>query len=282
MLDSVRADLHIHTIASDGTWTPQQLVEQVVATGIGLFSVTDHDTVRSVPAAAALATQKGVRFLSGVEVSAKLDGRLMHVLAYGLDPADRCLVPFLAENETRLREYDDVTVQMLLDAGYRIDLDAYRQYTWDRTRGGWKALNFFIDQGFCRDVASFFGELFAGPLTLSFPAFPPVEEVICAIQGAGAVPVWAHPGESLRDQSASQANEALARMVRAGLQGIECYSCHHGHVWTRRCLAWAQSCDLLVTGGSDSHGSFAGRQLGHPSIVLSDLRLGPLADLISS
>jgi len=269
--------LHIHSTASDGCWSPEQLVEQVQRAGIGCFAVTDHDTVAGVAQAEALARQRGLAFVRGVEVSSKLDGRLIHILGYGFDLTNEPFRLFLQTNETALHGYDDSSIQMLIDAGYSIDYAEYERYTWDRSRGGWKALNFLIDIGLCRDVHSFFGELFTGDLQLTFPDFPPPADVIQHICQAGGISVWAHPGGSSLSKGPRESSEkVLAQMLEAGIQGIECYACHHDAEWTRRCLEWAERYDLLITGGSDSHGGFVGRRLGRPEVHLNDLRLGPL------
>jgi predicted metal-dependent phosphoesterase TrpH len=278
-----RVDLHIHTTASDGRWTPPSLIEALQETGISLFAVTDHDSVGSVAVAEALAREAGLAFLRGVEISTKVDGRLMHVLAYGYDPDHAPLIDFIQQNEARLQAYDDELLQRLVDAGYDLDLAHYQAYTWDRRRGGWKSLNYLIDQGLCRDVHSFFNELFVGELEADFPDFPTPEEAIPLIREGGGVPVWAHPATSLsrdRRYRPEEDETVVARMVGWGIEGLECYTCHHDDAWTGRLVAWARQYDLLVTGGSDSHGGFAGRHLGRPDIALQQLRLGPLMERI--
>ncbi len=278
-----RADLHTHTVASDGRWSAEQLVEQVAAAGIDLFAVTDHDSLGSVARAAELAQARGLAFLPGVEISTKLNGRLVHLLAYGFDPLDAPFCDFVRSNEALLHAYDDELVGQLAGANYRVDLDEYASYTWDRHRGGWKSLNYLIDCDLCRDVHSFFNELFVGELTVTFPAFPHPADVIPLVLAAGGVPVWAHPAVSLSKRTGRPEEDegVVAQLVAAGVQGLECYTCHHDPDWTARCLAWAERYGLLVTGGSDSHGGFAGRQLGQPPVHLRDLRLGPLADRIA-
>jgi predicted metal-dependent phosphoesterase TrpH len=279
----VRVDLHIHTTASDGCWSPEQLVEQVERVGIGCFAVADHDTIGSVERAHVLARARGLEFVRGVEISSKLDGRLMHVLAYGYDPACEVFGRFLQENARRLSDYNDELVWMLIDAGYALDYAEYLEYRWDRHRGGWKSLNFLIDKGLCRDVHSFFNELFVEELAVHFPEFPPPAEVVGLILEADGIPVWAHPANSLSKNGQNPPaddEEIVARMVDAGVQGLECFTCHHDDEWTRRCLEWAARYDLLVTGGSDSHGGFVGRQLGRPVVHLDDLRLGGIAERI--
>jgi 3',5'-nucleoside bisphosphate phosphatase len=278
-----RVDLHIHTVASDGRWTVPSLIEALEQEGITLFAVTDHDSVGSVAAAETLARESDLAFLRGVEISTKMDGRLMHVLAYGFDLDHRPFVDLIEQNEARLQAYDDELVERLVKAGYQLDLDAYRTYTWDRRRGGWKSLNYLIDQGLCRDVHGFFDELFVGDLQVDFPDFPSPEEVIPLIRAAGGRPVWAHPANSLslNPRYHPQDDEGvLARMVDCGIEGLECYTCYHDGPWTARLLAWADRYGLLVTGGSDSHGGFVGRHLGRPEISFEQLCLGPLVERI--
>ena len=283
LLNNFRVDFHIHSTASDGRWTPEQLVQQVRQSGIGLFAVTDHDTIGSVAQAEALACDGGLAFLRGVEISSKVDGRLMHILAYGFDLTNESLRQFLVANKARLENYDDALLQILIDAGYEIDLAEYDAYSWERRRGGWKSLNFLIDKGFCGDVHGFFDKLFSGDLRVTFPNFPSPAEVVQVIQQAGGIPVWAHPANSLskNGEHAPEDDEAVvAMMVAAGIEGLECYTCHHDPEWTGRCLAWAARYRLLVTGGSDSHGGFAGRRLGRPEVYWDDLLLGPIAERV--
>lgn len=277
-MSNPRVDLHLHTTASDGCWSPGQLVEQVLQAGVGCFAVADHDSVGSVPQAAALARERGLAFLPAVEVSSKLNGRLVHILAYGIDLSIQAFHRFLNSNEAILQGYDDSSIRMLIDAGYPIDYADYEGYSWNQGRGGWKALNYLIDKGFCGDVRSFFGELFADDLQLSFPEFPPPDQVVRLIQQADGVAVWAHPGQSLRSGAGQESEQVMAEMVEAGIEGLECFSQYHDTAWTRRCLQWAHHYDLLVTGGSDCHGGFVGRQVGHPEVYLDDLRLGTLRE----
>ena len=81
----MRTDLHIHTLATDGRWTPERVIVEIQAREIGLFAVTDHDSVDSVRQAEALAREVGLAFLRGVEVSTRMNGHVFHILAYGVD-----------------------------------------------------------------------------------------------------------------------------------------------------------------------------------------------------
>jgi predicted metal-dependent phosphoesterase TrpH len=272
----MRADLHIHTIASDGCWTPTEVVTRVRAAGIGLFAVSDHDALVSVGPTARLARQAGLAFLPAVEASALVDGTGVHVLAYGIDPADPALTELMEANTARLKWLNEETLRRLAGAGYPVDLEAYSDYRCSPTRGGWKALNFLIDGGLCRDVHDFFDRLFVDPVRPPQPDFPHPAEAAAVIRAAGGLPVLAHPGASLRGRDVDE--RTLAPFLEFGIAGLECYSSYHDAATTEACLAFCARHDLLVTGGSDSHGGFAGRRLGDPPIDTTDLRLGPLAE----
>jgi len=274
-LMDLRADLHLHTTASDGRWPPEHLIAELQQAGIGLFAVTDHDSLGSLGRAAELARDVGLRFLPGVEISSRLNGQVYHLLAYGIDPEDPQLKAFVQANEARLIGASDEALRLLASAGQPITLEEYASYTWDRRRGGWKALNYLIDRGLCRDVHSYFNELFVGDLAHPQADFPPPEEVISVARAAGGTVILAHPGAGLYNGL----DEArLDELVDMGLQGLECFATYHDQATTHHFLAYCHSRDLLITGGSDSHGGFAGRTLGVPPVHASDLRLGVLED----
>jgi predicted metal-dependent phosphoesterase TrpH len=275
----LRADLHLHTTASDGRWTPEELVAQMRRAGIGLFAVTDHDSLDSLVEVAELVQGSGLRYLPGVELSARLNGQLYHLTAYGFDLTDQTFETFVKANNDRLIAGSDEAIRMLVESGYPISLDEYATYDWDRRRGGWKALNFLIDHGICRDVHSYFGEVFVGNLAHPEPAYPSPAEIMAAVKQAGGVSVLAHPGVGFYNGLDDQ---RLDELVDMGLAGVECYAFHHNGPTTRRFLDYCHSRDLLITGGSDCHGGFAGRSLGVPLVHASDLRLGKLEEKIIS
>jgi predicted metal-dependent phosphoesterase TrpH len=272
-----RADLHLHTTASDGRWTPQDLVAQVQGAGIGLFAVTDHESLGSLAEVTDLVRGNGLRFLPGVELSARIDEQVYHLLAYGFDVKDADLVHLVEDNNTRLLDSSDEAIRLLGRAGYPVSLDDYAAYTWDRRRGGWKGLNYLIDQGICRDVRGYFGELFGGDLALPQADFPSPERVISVARKAGGVVILAHPGASYYN---GIGRDRLDELVDMGLQGLECYSFHHDPASTQDYLDYCRSRNLLITGGSDCHGGFAGRALGVPPVHTGDLRLGELEEKI--
>jgi len=271
----LRADLHLHTTASDGRWPPDELIDQVRKAGIGVFAVTDHDSLGSLAETARLIRGSGLRFLPGVELSSRLNGQTYHLLAYGCDLENEALTELVAANNALLAGSSDEAIHLLAGTGQPVSLDAYARYAWDRRRGGWKGLNYLIDQGICSDVHAYF-RLFdeTGHPQAEFPS---VEEVVNCVHQASGVVVLAHPGASFYN-GADQ--ERLDLLVEMGIGGLECFSFHHDEGATRGYLQYCRSRKLLVTGGSDCHGGFAGRSIGVPPVFAEDLRLGRLEDSV--
>ena len=278
----VRVDLHIHPTASDGRWTPEQVVAGCRAEGIGLLAVADHDTVANVLRTGALAIEAGIAFLRGVEIGAVSGGRLLHILGYGIDPTDPLLLGLLHDNTAKFEDADDAVIRGLIELGYDLDYETYLAYSYDRTRGGFKILNFCLDQGISADANDYVRNT-RSQLNLGWPPLRPPRDVIDTIHGAGGDAVLAHPGVSLpiEIEHLDAAAQALTALVDDGLDGIECYSQYHDIATTAFCVDWCEARDLIITGGSDYHGGFVGRQLGVPVVDTGQLRLGPLERRLS-
>lgn len=279
----MRTDLHIHTTASDSCWTPERVVEGIQAMGIGLFAITDHDTTANVYATETLARAAGLAFLRGVEVSTMIrerdaNGLTLHILGYGIDPENKVLQSVIWRNNKLLKEGDDTQIQDLIALGYAINLNDYANYENDRTRGGWRALNFLIDQGICANAREFFRVLWP-KMPHRWPDFAHPTEAIAAIRAAGGVPILAHPGASFRRNE--NTGENLNAVLDYGIAGVECYSYAHDDALTALCIEWCQRHNLLITGGSDYHGGFAGRALGVPVVDSEHLHLGELENMIT-
>jgi predicted metal-dependent phosphoesterase TrpH len=273
----MRADLHIHSTASDGRWPPEQLVDEIKAHAIDLFSVTDHDTIDSVEPVETLVRGTGLLFLRGVEVSTWLDEHYVHILAYGFEAANPALVSLLHENRRKIMQRNYDVIHALIEAGYPINLNDFEAYEYDRTRGGWKALNFLIDGGFCTGVSDYW-ELETGPPSV-YRTFPHPTEAVAAIREAGGVPILAHPGATWTGNGG--VNEAaLSPLLGAGIAGVECYHRHNDLATTQFCRDWCARHDLITTVGSDCHGGLVDRELGFPPVDTAQLHLGELENKI--
>ena len=273
----MRVDLHIHTTASDGCWSPERVVAEVKARSIGLFAIADHDTIASVRPAEAVAREMGLAFLRGVEVSAWLDDQYFHILAYGFDLDNPALTELLHENRAKLDRISDDVIRQVVAAGHPIDLNDYAAYEYDRTRGAWKSYNYLLDRGLCTDLDDYFGKL-RTEIPDTTRTLPHPAQVISTIREANGAPILAHPGVNIRDGAIAE--EVLFPFLEFGIAGLECFHIHNGDGTTRFCLDWCARHNLIVTGGSDCHGEFAGRELGIPIVDTADLRLGELEQKI--
>lgn len=270
-IDNIKVDLHVHTTASDGTWPPEKLVENMLGAGIEIFAVTDHDTTENLAQAAAAARERGLKFIAGVEINATCSGRNYHILGLGIDPGNKELQMLLKKNRELTEAKDDESIKFLEGKFPQVSFDEYKEYVNNPARGGWKALNYLIDKKLCTSYKDFFS-LFEGwgnPFEKLIFASP--DEVIKTIHMAGGVSILAHPGAGFYN---GDYKDLIAFMIGEGIRGIECYHPENSPEITRYCLEICQSKNLLVTGGSDCHGEFvAGRYLGHPDVRLSQLKL---------
>ena len=241
-------DLHLHTRASDGALEPAELVGRLWRAGIRTFSVTDHDTVAGLAAAAAAAAQYGMDCVPGIEITAIDDGRDVHVLGYFIDPGSPALADFLAsgraERVSRAREL----AARLEALGMPIDVDRIISDTPEgRAVGRPLVAQALVRAGFVQSIA----EAFDRWIGEGRPAFvartgPAPERVIERIHEAGGLASVAHPGTLRRD-------DLVERLAPRGLDALEVYHSDHDEPSTARYRELASRLGLLVTGGSDYH-----------------------------
>lgn len=273
----MRVDLHMHTTASDGNYTPETLTRLVKEAGVDLFAISDHDCVDNIVETENLARSLGLGFVRATEISSNTGPIVGHVLAYRVDIHHAGLRRHIDTNRQLFADSQIESLRVVRSLGASFDLDAFEGYTYEPTRGGWKALNFLVDQGVVADADEFFRRFVRGATFKFFPTCPPTIDAIRVAREAGGVAVLAHPGESLKRLSADEREDLIRRWKDAGLQGLECYSPYH----TAEDILWwkalANRLGMLVTAGSDNHGPFTPkRAFGQPRAMLDDLNLGPI------
>lgn len=246
----LRADLHLHTRASDGELTPVDLVRAALAGGLDVIAVTDHDTVAGVPDALAAARGTPLRVVTGVEMSTLYEGREVHVLGYGVDPSAAPMLAHQTAAVHRREERAREMVRRLQALGLRIEFEDVLRAAGAEARsiGRPHLARALVANGQVRSV----GEAFDRWLGDSGPAFvrsdlPPVRAAVDAIRASGGVASWAHPDRDVL--------EPFAPVFAAwGLGAIECYRPTTSPEDGRRLLATARRLGLMPTGGSDWHG----------------------------
>lgn len=254
----MKFDLHLHTTASDGTDTPEEVVLLAAQEGFGVIAVTDHDTMRGVPEAIAAGKRLGVRVIPGVEISAG-GSTEVHVLGYAVrDPEklEKTLFEMRQQRDERMRKM----VLRLNELGVPVQL---KQVT-DRAQGSVGRSHLaqeLVEHGVVRDIR----EAFNRYLAPGRPAYVEreklsVSQAVGLIEGCGGIPVIAHPGQNHGDSF--WLKERFIELKNAGLMGIEVYHMAHSQQQTITFEHMARELGLLITGGSDYHGAIKNVSMG--------------------
>lgn len=246
-------DLHLHTLASDGFWTPDALIEHLATAGFRVAAVCDHDTQRSVLEATRLGAERGVRIVPGVEVTTRWADRQWHLLVYGIRPdrSDPAAAPFLAvvaEQEATLSGLAEDARQRLEASGRA--LPSLPEIVGDRPMLPFHVLSAAIKDGHnkgLKDAAELVVELGG-----NFTADVPLERVVAAAHEAGGICVVAHPGRS--DSVGVMTADDLDRMLaEIPIDGLEAHYRSYTDEQTALYRDLANRHGLLASCGSDSH-----------------------------
>lgn len=242
-------DLHVHTTASDGNLTAQEVVALALGAGLDAIAITDHDSVDSVAPALAAARGTSLRVVPGVELSSSA-GRLdAHVLGYFIDHTDAGLLEMLAGLRAARLVRARAMVEALRAAGYDITIEqVVALVDHDGAVGRSHVARALVDSGQVDSVGAAFRDLIGrqGPFYVSKPLATPLQAVE-TIVAAGGVAVLAHPG-------ISGTESLLDELVAGGLAGLEVYHAEHTPEQRAHFERVAARLGLVATGGSDFHG----------------------------
>ncbi|RKZ28375.1 phosphatase [bacterium] len=249
-------DLHIHSSASDGTFTPEQIVERAYNYRLSGIAITDHDSVAAVPSGIRAAEKFGIEYVPAIEISTSdLEGR-MHILGYYIDIGysglTRLLKKLVESRKTRVQEI----CNKIESLGYPCAIEDIENIADGASIGRPHVAEYLIDIGAVRDIH----EAFDRYLSVGKPAYvrkwaPSPKEAIGVIHDAGGLAVAAHPGitEGMMDK--------LPYLYRLGIDGLEGYYPRYPQNKQRRIIEFAREHNLVITGGSDCHGFRRGKPL---------------------
>ncbi len=240
-------DLHCHSTCSDGSQSPDALVSLARRAGLHALALTDHDTTAGIAAARAAAGDNGLLIIAGCELTCLLDGRDMHLLAYGLDPDDAGLAAITARMTGLRRERVAEIVERLQHLGVAIAPDDVVLPAGNVAVGRPHVAEALRRLGVVRSVQEAFNRYIAdgGPAWVPSRG-PDVAEAIAAVRAAGGCAVWAHP--SLEDA------RRFPRLAAIGLEGVEALRPSLPPMESAALEHAARDTGLFVTGGSDWHG----------------------------
>ena len=242
-------DLHSHTTASDGQHSPTELVGLAADAGVTVLAVTDHDTVAGLGEAREAARARGVELVAGIELSAFVHQREVHILGHFVDPD----FPELARYEERLRGERESRmarmVERLQGMGFPVSMEQVRALAGGAQLGRPHLARLLVERGWCVDVKSAF-DRFLGAGRAAWVERFKMEgaDAIRLIHRAGGTATLAHPGSSKVERY------DLLQLAKAGLDGLESLHADHNPSVRERYLKFAREFELVPTGGSDFHG----------------------------
>jgi len=256
----VSIDLHIHTTASDGTFTPEQVISHAHQLKLKAIAITDHDTVAGSKDALRSGVPPSLGFLTGVEISSTPPpfypgSGSFHLLGYSIRLDDPKLNRTLEKLQHARKNRNPAIINRLNELGISITLDEVRKEAGEGQLGRPHIAQLMVKKG----VVASIDEAFDQFLGTGKPAYVDKQRVECfkaikIILNAGGVPVLAHPG-LLDYKTENQLDELIGKLKKAGIQGVEVYYSGHTPDQTRLYTELAQRHDLLMTGGSDFHGA---------------------------
>lgn len=262
-LPGLGVDFHMHTIASDGAWTPEKLVETAANQGIRIMTVSDHDTIKSVRPVAELAKARGIQFVPGVEITITWKEAMYHLLLFNFDPNNAELKALLDDTQRQMLSKKEFIIDELRKIGYKLHrLDEFKRPDGDFLaidiaralhRGGEvrtfdQALNLCMQYGMKERICS-----------------QPADKALQIGVAAGGIPVLAHPNRYEKGFTVPT-DQTLHEFKEAGLGGVEAYHPSHKPEDVTRLLNFAHKNDLVVSCGSDSHNEARRPQPWNPEL----------------
>lgn len=269
------ADLHVHSVYSDGLYSPDEICRKAAARGISLLSITDHDTLAGLEVKRQAALRHGIQYLSGWEVSAYAGEQKIHVLGYGCEDGS-AYARFTEVRKAAAFERAKDSVEKFRAMGIPV---CYQEVLDRRSDPDLPVHTMHIARAVAPYLGITDGEVYREYLAIGKPANsnigrPTPEQAIDCIHEAGGIAVIAHPGRLEMVQE--ERENALRKLVAYGADGIECFYTTHTEKDTEYFLALARELGVLVTGGSDTHYEEETHRIGLPRFEPSQALLDAL------
>ena len=253
-------DLHIHSTASDGSLSPAEIIDNAQRLNLAAIAITDHDSIYGSKEALRAGIPPSLKFLTGVEISAAHPAFFpgsgsFHILGYGIRLDNHALNHALNRLREARKNRNPKIIKRLNELGIKISLEDVNHTVAQGQLGRPHIAHTMVKKGFVESM----DEAFDKYLGAGKPAYVDkdrigCEEAIKLILEAGGVPVLAHPALLSMDDDC-QLEELIENLIKIGMRGIEVYYPEHSPEQTQRYMELADKYDLLMTGGTDFHGS---------------------------
>lgn len=251
-----KIDLHMHTVISDGTDTPEELIKAVKATGLSIFAVTDHDAIRAAEIVPPLLAGQDLRFLPGVEFSCKDEEGKYHILGYGYDPESRAIRAVVDHGHALRMKKVVARLEFLKTTfGFSFPPEEIDRLLSQNNPGKPHIGNLMVRYGYAKTKEEAI-ERYINQVHFKSEYVRP-EEAIEGILSGGGIPVLAHPfyGSGSELILGEEMENRLLKLMGYGLQGIEAFYSGFTEKLRNAALSLAQKHRLYVTAGSDYHGT---------------------------
>lgn len=258
-------DLHVHTNASDGSFDPEEVVRLAAEAGLQAIAITDHDNTNALARSMEAGKQYGVEVIPGIELSADYKGIEVHILGYFINPDGESLQDLLEIALTNRERRNCEICRRLRDEGIDVSMQELRQRHPGTVLGRPHIGLLMIEKGYVESVKESF-RLYMGKGAKCFvPKLNmPLKNAIGRILDAGGVPVLAHPFQY--ELPEPQLRELITLVKGMGCVGMECVYARYDEAKREYLTRLAAEYDLIVTAGSDYHGT------PKPDILLGDIR----------
>jgi len=271
----VLVDLHSHTTVSDGSFTPQEILELAASKRISYFSITDHDSIDAIDQIAKI--PKSVKFVTGVEISAEFP-KTLHILGYNFDASNHELRTTLTELQNFRAARNKQMIDKMREIGINISLAELKEEAKGEIVGRPHFANLMLKKGYVSFYQEAFDKYLAkGKLLYLDKKRLAPQHAIELIINAGGIPVIAHPYQT--QLSEQELEDLIKQLKEFGLQGIEAYYSMHSKEQVEQYLKYAEKYDLLITAGSDFHG--INKQHIELGIIVPDKIIQPFLDRIN-
>jgi hypothetical protein len=242
------ADLHLHTIFSDGAYSPQDLIRESSRCALSAISVVDHDTVEGIVPVKEKALAENIEVLAGIELTAEFQGLEIHILGYLIDYNNKEFIEKLKTLKQNRIERIYKIAQKLKNIGIDLNPQTVFEISKHGTVGRLHVARVMLKEGKVASISEAFQKFIGDkcPAYVLGFRFSPLE-AIRLIKDVGGIPVLAHPYSMHND-------DLIIKFIDYGLMGLEVYYPEHSQSMMNFYLNLAKKHSLLVTGGSDCHG----------------------------
>ena len=248
-------DLHMHSYYSDGTMSPREIVEDAKKRNVQLIAITDHNVLDSYNELKEAAEEFGIKVIRGVEIDAKFEDIVVHILAYNFEDNEN-LFNLVHKAKKELLETSIELIKRMENDYENISSEDYEAYDYDKRKGGWKGIHYLFDRGITSELfegVKYYGQYKCGHEYFDYPT---VEEVVKAVHEANGYVVLAHPCNYYKNNTKEEVLEKLEKFKSIGIDGVECYYPANSEMMTETCVEFCKNNDMIITVGSDSHGDF--------------------------